>query len=196
MSDLDLKTLWQQGTPEQPPAFDLDAVKARARRFEARVRRRNLLEWLAGSVVFMWFGYEALLANTTPLLVGNAMIALAAVGLSVYLWKNGRVHIDPDASLDVCAYVEAQALTLDKQAKLLAQAPLWYVAPLAVGMAVRMAASMPTGDKSLVPWALVVGFVTLVFSAIVWFNLRGAKKLRREAAELRAGNSPNSPNSP
>ena len=191
MSDLDLKTLWQEEAPEHTPAFDLDAVKARALRFEAQVRRRNLLEWLAGSFVFVWFGYEALLANTPLLIVGNGMIALAAVGLSIYLWRNGRVHVDADASLDACAYVEAQAQTLEKQAQLLAQAPLWYVAPLAAGVAVRMAARIPGGGQSLAPWALAVGFVALVFIGIAWFNIRGAGKLRREAAELRAElNSP------
>ena len=186
MSDLDLKALWQQSAPEQAPAFDLAAVKARAERFEARVRRRNRMEWLAGAVVFLWFGYHALVAEAPLLIAGNAVIALSAVGLSLYLWRYGRVRGEVDMSLDACAYVEAQAQTLDAQAKLLAQAPLWYVAPLALGMAVRMAASMPTGEERMLPWMLTLGFVATVFTGVAWLNVRGARALRREAAELRA----------
>ena len=186
MSDLNLKTLWQQEEPAPRPGLDLEAIQARAAQLEVRVRRRNRLEWLAGGFVFLWFGAQALMADSPLLLMGHAMIALAAVGLSLYLWRYGQISADTALSLDADAYAEAHAQTLDAQARLMAQAPLWYVAPLAAGMAVRMSATMPPDGENRLPWALTLALVVAVFIWVAWYNLRGARALRQEAAELRA----------
>jgi len=185
MSEFDLKALWQHEETNPPLRFDLDAVKRRAQQFEAKVRRRNALEWIAAAFVFVWFGGDALGSETMGLMVGNAIIALAAVGLSFYLWRHGRIQGEADPSLDACAFVAAQAQNLERQAHLLAQAPLWYVSPLALGVLVLHAARIPPGGRALLVWSLVGSFFVLVFAGVTWMNRRGAKRLRAEAARIR-----------
>jgi len=186
MSDSNLKELWQASESQDGPSLDLETIKNQAEQFERRVRRRNALEWVASAFVLAWFGRDALLADTTLLAVGNGMIALAAVGISIYLWLNGRVQVDVNPTLDGVGFVKAQAEAMEKQASLIKMAPVWYVGPFAAGMVVLMAAQFPTGDKSLLGWGLTVGFMAAVLLLIVWFNLRAARAIQSQAQGLRA----------
>ena len=81
MNDLDLKALWQSTKPSPTFQVDLETVKTRAARFDAQIRRRNLMEWLASILVMFLFGYDAFVADDTLEMLGNLCTALAAIGL-------------------------------------------------------------------------------------------------------------------
>jgi hypothetical protein len=186
MSDLDLKKLWQSDEPDDGPTMDLESVKKQAQAFERKIRRRNALEWIASAFVVVFFGTDALDSETTAVAVGNTLIALAAIGISVYLWRKGRVELNVDPTMDAMGFAEAQAGAMEEQARLLAWVPLWYLGPLAVGMVVLMIGRFPTDGRGLVPWALTAGVVAVVFAGVAWLNIRGARKLRTQAGDLRA----------
>ena len=71
MNDLDLKALWQSAKPSPTFQVDLETVKTRAARFDAQIRRRNLMEWLASILVMFLFGYDAFVADDTLEMLGN-----------------------------------------------------------------------------------------------------------------------------
>ena len=186
MTDLDLKSLWQTSAVDAGPAIDLEAVKSRAEAFDKKIKRRNALEWIASAFVVLWFGHDAWHADSSLLLGGNLMIALAAVGISAYLWRNGRVRQLVDPSHDSRGFLAAHAQALQSQAKLLGQAPLWYLGPLAAGLAVLMVARFPAEGRAMGPWLITTGFIVVVFSVIWWINYRAAAKLRTRADALLA----------
>ncbi len=186
MNDLDLKALWQTPPEEERPAIDPEVIESRAADFERTVRRRNALEWVASAIVIVLFGRDAINASTTAELMGNWLVVAAAIGVALYLYLKGRLSVEIDPTSDTRTYVEAHARALDAQARLLASVPLWYLGPLSVGMIVLMVGRMPTDGRPMIVWSVVVSLIVLVFAGIWWLNHRGARKLRDEAAALRA----------
>ena len=185
MNDLDLKALWQSDTAVQTVAFDLDEIKERAHAFERKIRRRNILEWLACAAVIALFGRDALTGAHTLEVLGNWMTVAAAIGIAAYLFLKGRVSQEVDPALDGQKFLKAHADALRAQARLCATTPLWYLGPLAVGLTLLMTARFPA-EGSMVPWALTLAFVGLTFGGIWVFNLRAARRLRDQAAALDA----------
>lgn len=186
MSELDLKALWTSDEPAEEFTVDIDALEARAADFERTVRRRNIMEWGAAALVVLWVGYDAL-GTTQPLqLLGQIIIIFAAVGISIYLYLRGRVTMEIDPSCDTRSYIEEVATSLEAQARLLARAPIWYLAPFAIGLVVQFVGYIPPDGAPTRIWWLVVSMVVATFLAIAWFNLRGARTLRQEALALRS----------
>jgi hypothetical protein len=185
MNDLDLKALWQGAEDDEPPV-DFEEMQSRASAFERKVRRRNALEWLASVFVILWFGRDAVYAETSVEMVGNWLVVGATIGVAVYLYLKGRVTVEVDPGQDTRTYVEAHANALDEQSRLLATVPLWYLGPLSVGMGVLMLGRMPIDGRPMGGWLGVVGLVIITFLGIAWLNRRGARTLRDEATSLRA----------
>ena len=184
MNDPDLKALWQSSDEDGELTMSVDEVRSRAERFEAKIKRRNVLEWLASAFVIYFFGTDALEAETTGLLVGNLIMVAAAIGISVYLWRRGQVQLAFDPTQDTRTFVVAHATALEDQARLLSRVPIWYLSPFAVGLMVLMASRFPTGDRSLTPWWGTVAIIMVVYAGIWWLNYRGAHTLRSQAASL------------
>jgi len=185
MSDLDLKALWQSQEPAHGPALDLDSVKRKAQTFERKIRQRNILEWVASAFVVVFFGTDALHAETPLLMVGNALVALAGISISISLWRKGRVQPSVDTTMDAVEFAESHAADMEAQARLLARVPIWYLGPFAIGMAVLMAGQYPTDGSAIAPWATTAGLVAITFIGIAWLNHRAARKLRAAAAQVR-----------
>ena len=186
MSELDLKALWNAQEPGEELSVDIDVIQARAAEFESKVRRRNILEWMASALLVLWVGYDALGTTDTLQLVGQIIIIFAAIGVSAYLYLRGRVTMEIDPTCDTRSYVEAVASSLDAQAKLLDRVPIWYLAPFAIGLAVQFVGYMPPDGAPTATWWVVVSSVGTVFLVIAWLNLSRARSLRREAVELRS----------
>jgi len=184
MSEFDLKALWQSTEQTERPEVDPEIMKQRAQAFERKVWRRNALEWVAAAFVFIWFGHDAIGSENTVEMVGNTLVAMAAIGIAVYLYLKGRIKTTSDPTSDTQTYMKAHAQILFDQARLLAGVPLWYLGPLSLGMIVLQWGRMPTDGQQMGAWLSVVVLVTAVFLGIAWLNHRGAKKLRHEAQML------------
>ena len=185
MSDFDLRGLWQGSTPEGP-SVDPEAVKTQARAFEQKIRRRNLVEWTAAALVVVSFGGRAVYADDWVVVAGNVLVALAALFIAVYFWRNGQVELTLDPTADTRSFLESHARAVEAQAQLVARAPLWYLGPLTVGMLVLVAGRRPPAAAPLGPGAATVGFVASVFLGVLVIQLRAARKLRAQARALRA----------
>ncbi len=184
MSDSDLKALWQSSDEGEELTMSVEEVRSRAQAFEAKIKRRNMLEWAASALVIYLFGTDALDAESTGILVGNLIMVVAAIGISVYLWRKGQVQLHFDPTQDTRTFALAHADALQAQARLLSQVPIWYLGPLALGLTVLMVSRFPSDGRGLTSWIGTTAIIVVVYAGIWWLNHRGAQKLRTQAAEL------------
>ena len=186
MSDLDLKALWQTPEETSAPAFDIEDIQRRAHQFERKIHRRNLAEWAASAFVLVWFGHLAVVAESTLIAVGNAMVALSAVGISVYLFAKGRVDKQVDPAASTQGFLQAHAESIQAQARLLRTVPLWYLGPMGVGLAVLMTGHFQLAGAGDWNFWVAVGVVAVVFAVVAWINHRAAVKLEQKADAILA----------
>ena len=119
MSDFGLRELWQGSTPEGP-SLDPETVKNQAQAFERKIRRRNRVEWTAAALVFGSFCGRAVYADDRVVMVGNVLVALAALFIAVYFWRNGRIELTLDPAADTHSFIESHARAVEAQAQLVA----------------------------------------------------------------------------
>ena len=134
MSDVDLKDLWRSDDSQGVPTIDLDAIKNEAKGFESKIKRRNVVEWIACLIVAGFYFRDALNANHMLSVFGNAFVLASAAFIAVVLWKRGRLGPQPEPNLDAMSFCRAYAANLDAQAKLLEQVHRWYLGPIAFGV--------------------------------------------------------------
>ena len=186
MSDLDLKDLWHSEPEKAPPTMNVAEVQSKACAFETKIKRRNVIEWLACLVVVGLHAHDAFDSANALILTGNLIVVFAGLFIAVVLWRKGRVSLDADLTLGAVEFINAHANALDAQAKLLSRVPLWYLSPIAIGLGFLFAGRYPTNGQPSMGWLLTVTFVTLVFVGIAWMNLRAARKMRDDAEALRS----------
>ena len=186
MSDLDLKELWYSEPEKAPPTMNVAEVQSKASAFETKIKRRNILEWLACVVVVGLHAHDAFDSANALILTGNLIVVFAGLFITMVLWRKGRVSLDADPALDSVGFMHAHANSLDAQAKLLARVPLWYLSPIAIGLGFLFAGRYPSDGQPSMGWLLTVTFVALVFVGIAWMNLRAARKMRNDARALRS----------
>ena len=143
-----------------------------------------MLEWLAAGVLMVWCGTELMSATLGLVAVGNAIIVLGALGIAIYLWRNGQIDQSPDPGLDSRAFIECQIDTLHQQSKLLRMVPYWYVGPLALGALVRMIGGAVEEGKFGAAWGVTLVIVLAAFIGVVIINLRsGCPQQEAEALQ-------------
>ena len=183
-----LQTLWHAQAADNAFTQPEDLM-ARTSSFERQVRRRNVIEYLAGGFV---------LALTIPLVVLFASIGitgmavsmgLVALGVAVVLWNlHRRASAEVRRPEEECrTHLLAQ---YRRQADALRKVPLWYIGPLIPGvlgvyatvafMAVGQAGVWDMAEHIGLPLAATLAF----FGFVIWLNLRAARKLAEQASDL------------
>jgi hypothetical protein len=186
-SDFDPQTLWQSQQKEHD-AMTLADIHAKARKFEARIQRRNAIEYVACGIV---------LVAVTPVLLnhlgwmmqgGAALIMLATLFVAWQLHRRASIEATPKLGE---ALTDAYRRQLIRQRDALRTVGAWYIGPMIPGMALLIAgrwfqAHTPgrsiAADHLIIAGAAVV--IALVFAAIWLINLRGAKQLQQRIDEL------------
>jgi hypothetical protein len=185
----DLRALWQS-MPSAPVAITADEMRARAARFERKVRRRNLIEYAAGVFVSVVLGWYATFPEPATVLwpVANVMIIAGVLFVMWNLHRIARAAATP-AHAGAAGLIAFQREQLARQRDTLKSVWLWYIAPVVPGLMLwmtAMAVGMPGADPVRV--ALVLGaasvIVGFVFGGIILLNLLGAAHLQRQIDEL------------
>ena len=184
---LDPQTLWQNQPTEYDP-MTLADIHRKAHVFEAKVRRRNLMEYVACGLVIVGF---------SPVLFDRAswmMQAGAGMAIAATLFVAWQLHVRASAGRTPeagDALVDFHRQQLIRQRDALRSVGLWYLAPFIPGMALLMmgrwfqshaAHRTLAFDHLLI--LLTSGVTVLVFLAIWLLNLYGAKQLQRRIDEL------------
>ncbi len=180
----ELKTLWKEQKTE---VIEMKALTQLDNNFRETIRQRNWLEWIACVVVAVFFSVPVLADGALLIRIGAAIVVTAALFVAYKLWRDGRVETQLDPTLPTSDNVARHRENLLRQARLLRRAPLWYVAPIALGWSfiwvggflVRLSAdNVRAGDF------LYLALCVTLFVGVAWLNLRAAQKLDRKAADL------------
>lgn len=186
-SGFDPQSLWRSQPKEHDPMTIAD-IHAKARTLEARVQRRNAIEYVACGVVIVAFAPTLLNHQSWMMRAGAALIMLATLFVGWQLHRRGSAQSAPQAGE---ALVEAYRRQLIRQRDALRTAGLWYIAPALPGMALLMLGRWfqmhATGRPVARDHAVILAcsaLAVLVLTGIWLLNLRGAKRLQTRIDEL------------
>ena len=186
-SDFDPQTLWQSQPREYDP-MTLAEIREKARKFQAKLRRRNTIEYVACVVVILLFLPGLLHSGSWMMQAGCGLNMAAAVFVGWQLHVRGSARAAPDGDH---AMVDFHRRELIRQRDALRSVGVWYLAPMIPGMVLLMLGrwfqSHAPGRSIAVDHlaiALSGAIAALVFSGIWLLNQRGADRLQRLIEEL------------
>ena len=186
-ADLDPRELWRSQEKEHDP-MTLAAIHAKARTFESRIERRNAIEYVASGVVIVCFAPILLQGPNWIMQLGAGLVMLGAV---VVAWQLHRRASNESTPLAGEALVDAYRRQLIRQRDALRTVWLWYLGPLAPGLAAMMIGGWfrrppprMTVEQSHVAQLATDAFIILVFLGVFLLNLWGARRLQKRIDEL------------
>lgn len=164
-----------------------EALRHRSGKFETRIRRRNVREYVASLLAASAFGY--FFVTTHALLFRVAYILfIAGLGwVAFQLHRKASPRTMPSA-MGASTSLEFFRSELERQRDAVKNVWPWYLAPLVPGFVILTAAytrarPYPAGLASAV-W--LDGIVALLFFLVWKMNQRAARRLQRIIDELYA----------
>lgn len=181
-----LRDLWASDQGKKY-TMSIAELSARTNHFQSRIKRRNLIEYLAAALVVGIFGWMAVIVPVLSLRIGAVMIALAAIYVS---WQLNRVAsaADDEAPTDTLANVHRRALVRQRDA--LKSVWRWYLLPFVPGLLVFILGTSIETGASLPIWAVIsssavsLSFVGAVLAGVWVLNAYAARKLDKEIEAL------------
>jgi len=179
--------IWQC-QPVEGVKMSAEALRQRSGKFEKRIRRRNVREYVASLLAAVCFGY--FLVTTHAVLFRIAYVLfIVGLGWVVYqLHRKGSARSMP-AAMGTSTCLQFFRAELERQRDVVKNVWPWYLAPLVPGFVILTAAYMralpfPAGLASAV-W--LDGVVAVLFFLVWKMNRRAARRLQRIIDELYAG---------
>ncbi len=186
-SDFDPQTLWQ-GQPTEHDPMTLAEIHRKAHVFEAKVRRRNLLEYIACGFVIVGFSPVLFDRASWMMQAGGGLTIAATLFVAWQLHRRASAGRTPEVG-DGLLDFHRQELTRQRDA--LRSAGLWYLAPFVPGMTLLMMgrwfqshAAHRTVALDHLLILLTSGVTILVFLGIWLLNLWGAKRLQQRIDDI------------
>lgn len=185
----DLQSLWQS-MPTTPVTITAEDMRARATAFQRKVRRRNLVEYIASGFVVIVFGWYATWpVPATPLWpIANIMIIIGVLAVVWNLHRLARAATPPSGA-SAASLIDFQRAEYVRQRNALKSVWLWYIGPVVPGLIVWFIAA-GVGMPGLIPMRAIIGLggtalvAALVFGVIILLNLLGAARLQRMIDDL------------
>ena len=181
LSPDNLKSLWQNHSVE-PVQMSLEEIRQKAERFQRRIRRRNLREYVAAAFVFAGSGYVIWRFPGLRLAVG--LLLAGTIYVLYQLHTRGAAKTVPASlALDTC--LEFHRRELERQRDLSRDVLKWYLLPFVPGLLAAVA--VPALHSPPEKWIRALPFILLwaaMFYAVWRLNKRGADKLQRRIDEL------------
>ena len=185
----DIRSLWQS-MPVTPLAISAEEMRAKAKKFEHKIRRRNVIEYAASVLVVAIFGWYATFpVPATPLWpIANLMIIAGILVAAWNLHRKARASTPP-ATASATALVDFQRAEFVRQRDALRTIWRWYIFPIVPGLIVWFIAvtvGIPVKDpvRHAISLGITILVVLLVFGGIVLMNLLGAAHLQRQIDAL------------
>jgi len=188
----ELRELWssQPSAPQTNGEDLMRMVESKMKKFDRKVRNRNLREIIASVVAMAVLGWVTLGSHDVWKITGAVIVEIALVVIIYTLLRYGTAgrEIDPSASLS--EYGQALMERFDRQIRLLKAAKYWYLLPMYVGLVVMTAgpvlAGERTGTVSAKLMIALAGF-TAFFAFVWWLNeVYAVGKLRKGREKLEA----------
>ncbi len=187
-SDFEPQTLWQSQPTEHDP-MTVAAIHQKALVFQARIRRRNLIEYIAAAVVTVAFATNLFNRASWMMQAGAALMITATVFIVWQLHRRGSAAAVPPVG---GALVDFHRRELIRQRDALRSVAVWYLAPFVPGFVMMslgrwFQAHTPHRAVGLDHRLIIVGdaIAVLIFLGVWLLNLWGARRLQRLIDELR-----------
>lgn len=190
MSERDrLQAMWT-AQPEEPFSMSSADLRVRARRLQTRIRTRNLIEYAAGALVVVAFGWVAMVASGVVAQAGAALVALGAtyVCWRLHMLARAASRQEEAAAADNCAAFHRAELLRQRDA--LRAIWSWYLGPLVpglvvfwIGVGVAPSVDLPLLGRIAIV-AIGLGIAAAVFFAIAAANAKAATALQAEIDAL------------
>jgi hypothetical protein len=182
MNPNDPRNLWQ-GQEVEKVILTVDEVRRRAARFERRIHKRNVREYIAGALVIALFAPQLWHAHgwrATP-----AVLTIAGMIYMMFqLHRRGSARPLP-ADVGMRGSIQFNRVELERQRDAALAMWHWYLLPFVPGLTAGLVMTgIDHGSKALLIRMGV--FFVLVFVGIWALNQRGARKLDRKIQELKA----------
>lgn len=181
----------QHSWKEQPvttATISLDEIKKRHAALSRTIRRRNILEYVAGGIAaafLLVMSVVTFLAARTVahwvMAAGFATLALGMVIVGLHIFRKST-----RASADMAASgTDFLMLRLERERDLLRSAWLWYVGPMVPGFVLSYLGYWMANPERPI-FALVGGGLTFALAVfVVILNRRAARRIESEIRSLR-----------
>ena len=177
----DIRNVWQN-QPVENIAMPLEEIRVKARRFEKRIKNRNLREYLGGALGIAIFTFDLFKFPSPLARTGSLLIIAGIVVIIIQIYKRaspGRLPVD----LALTDSLDFHRGELVRQRDLLKSVLWWYLAPIVPGLVVFAVGITPR--QAAGAGALINAIPLLcIFGAIYWAHHRAAQGLDRQIAEL------------
>lgn len=183
----DLGEVWR-GQKVEHTQMTIEQIREKARKFQRRIRFRNLREYAAYAVVVAFFGFFG--GKYPPLMRPGAWLLIAGMTYVAYqLHKRGAAKAVPEDATPK-NWLEFHRQELERQRDLLRGIWRWYLGPMIPGMAlVVVGGALANHGHAKHAWALASAYVAIValgFYFVGRLNQRAAQRLQRQIDELNA----------
>lgn len=191
MADNDeLDRLWCSQTtgPSKKGADMLTIAIERAKRFDGKIRARNLRECLASVVVAAFFAFVSWNSPNALARAGNLLVAASGLWIVFYMLRYGRSAPAPTPDRSLEDFQQALLRQYDHQIRLLKNVKYWYLLPPYAGLLLASAGIVQQraaqGQPGWPQW-IAIAVYTVIFAGVWWLNeVYAVGKLRRERARL------------
>ncbi len=178
----DPRNLWQSQEVEEM-RISVEELRAKADKFNRRIRWRNVREQVAALIVIVWAGT---ILWRDPHTVERIAAALLMAGAAHYMWhlKKWGSAMSLPADMGRADCVRFYQSELAQQRDLVGGIWKWAIGPMIPGLALLntyLIVFPPTSRRFSVVSAVLVA---ALISTIGWLNLRAARRLDRRIKEL------------
>ena len=184
--DNSVQQLWQS-QPVEGTKMSIEELRRRAGKFERRVRRRNLREYVASLIAAGLMGYFYVGAHDVASRVTFALFIAAMVWIVVALHRMGSAKRTP-VDMDTLTTHQFYRAELERQLAVVKNVWWWYLAPLVPGC-IACTVSYVIKPHHAGAWAGLI-FMNALFAVsfyAVWkLNMRAARCLERMINDLNA----------
>ena len=173
----DLNKLWQHQPTEEVP-MTLEDIRNRARRWQRKVGRRNLLEYAGALFVIVTTSVRLWYETNLVMVTGGVLLMLGTLYVVYHLHRWGSARSMPaDAALMDCLGFHRAELV--RQRDLLRGVWWWYLLPFVPGSALLIIGrAIERPDRRLLALGVTAAFV-VSFTLVGKLNEYGARKLQR-----------------
>ena len=185
-SDFEPQTLWQSQSMEHD-LMTVAAIHQKAQVFQAKIRRRNLIEYSASVLVIVGFAPALFNRASWMIQVGGGLMIAASFFIVWQLHKRGSASTVPPIG---DALIDFHRRELIRQRDALRSVAVWYLAPFVPGFVMmslgRWRLPLPHQSVGRAHFGVVlVDIVTVLIFLGVWLlNQWGARRLQRRIDEL------------
>ncbi len=180
----DMREVWQNQKVEVT-RMSTQELRSKAARFQRKIGRRNLREYLAAVVVVAAFSFYIWQFDSIAMRAGSVLVIAGTLFVVHQLRRRGSPKKLPaDVTWESCLDFHRQEL--ERQRDLLRQVWRWYLLPFVPGTVVFLSGAAIESPQARA-WCLgVLASTAVVFLLVGKLNSWVANKLQRQIDELEA----------